>query len=113
MFSKEKYILNITKQLSYICTNVKLLNSLNLNDINIHAESFFCELLNIIFGYQLHNLNNTEMNYAAIDLGDEKNKIAIQVTSEKTSTKIRETLEKFTEKNITKNIIGYHFYHWM
>lgn len=98
MFLKEQQINEITKQLSWIATTVELLNTLNLNSINVHSESFFCGLLNVVFGYQLHNLNTTEMNYTSIDLGDEKNKIAIQVTSEKTSTKIKETLRKFIEK---------------
>lgn len=97
MFTREKYINEITKQLAWISTTVELLDSLNLNSINVHAESFFCGLLNTVFGYQLHDLNATEMNYTSIDLGDEKNKIAIQVTSEKTSAKIRKTLDKFVE----------------
>lgn len=102
MFVREKYINEITKQLAWISTTVELLDSLNLNSINVHAESFFCGLLNTVFGYQLHDLNATEMNYTSIDLGDEKNKIAIQVTSEKTSAKIRKTLEKFCENEYYK-----------
>lgn len=98
MFLREKYIDEITNQLAWISAKVELLDSLNLNSINVHAESFFCGLLNTVFGYQLQDLNNTEMNYTSIDLGDEKNKIAIQVTSEKTSAKIHKTLEKFIEK---------------
>lgn len=102
MFVREKYINEITKQLAWISTTVELLDSLNLNSINVHSESFFCGLLNTVFGYQLHDLNATEMNYTSIDLGDEKNKIAIQVTSEKTSAKIRKTLEKFCENEYYK-----------
>lgn len=102
MFSREKNINEITEQLSWISTIIELRNSLNLNSISVHAESFFCGLLNIVFGYQLHNLNAKEMNYTSIDLGDEENNVAIQVTSEKTSTKIKETLRKFTEKEYYK-----------
>lgn len=102
MFLREIYINEITQQLAWISATVELLNSLNLNSINVHAESFFCGLLNVVFGYQLHDLNATEMNYTSIDLGDEKNKIAIQVTSEKTSAKIKETLRKFAEKEYYK-----------
>ena len=38
MFVREKYINEITKQLAWISTTVELLDSLNLNSINVHAE---------------------------------------------------------------------------
>lgn len=57
MFMKEKYINDITFRLSLVETYIRQENSMNLYDANIHAETFICDLLNIIFGYHLENLN--------------------------------------------------------
>lgn len=71
---------------------------MNLYDINVVAEDFFTGLLNLIYGYKLRNLNVVEKNTPAIDLGDEENRISIQVTSDNSSKKIKETIRKFIEK---------------
>jgi len=46
-------------------------NSLNLQDVNVHAEAFFRDFLNLVFEYKLKNINIVERNARAIDLGDE------------------------------------------
>ncbi len=97
MLTRERYISDIAERLSWVTTSVELKNSLNLYDINIHAESFFCELLNLIFGYQLENLNHSKKNFDSIDLGDRESRIAVQITSQDTRAKVQETLDKFIE----------------
>ncbi len=72
---------------SYIEYNGKL----NLHDINIFAESFMCDLLNIVFGFQLVNANNFKVNNPGYDLISEKNKCIIQVSATKEPTKIVKT----------------------
>lgn len=93
----------IIKALSWLKTEVDYHNSLSLTDINHAAEDFYCGLLNLVYGYNLKNINITEQNAAAIDLGDEQKKIAIQVTSTSTLAKTKYTVEKFIVKNYTKN----------
>lgn len=99
---RQNLILQITHHLTYLQLLVKNNNSMNLTDINTHAESFFAELLNLVFGYQLKNINIEEKNAAAIDLGDEANGIAIQVTSTRKVDKIKKTLKSFVDKKLHK-----------
>jgi hypothetical protein len=81
---------------------VELSNCINLTDINIAAENFYRDFLNLIFKYQLHNANTLESNSEAIDLYDDHNSINIQVTSTSSSTKIKKTVRAFIEKNLHK-----------
>lgn len=95
MLTREIYIHEIESRLSWRDSTVRLRNSLNLYDIDIHAESFFCELLNLAFGYTLENLNHHQNNFDSIDLGDKANRISVQITSQNTRTKVQGTLDKF------------------
>ncbi|WP_322979274.1 SMEK domain-containing protein [Pseudomonas sp. C11] len=92
----------IIARISWIKSQVELSNKINLTDINIHAENFYRDLLNLVLGIQLKNINIAEQNATAIDLGDAENRIAIQVTSSSDLTKAKTTLEKFVEKNLDK-----------
>ena len=95
MIKKEMYLKEIADSLALLSRKVEILNCVNLYDINIIAEDFFAELLNLIYGYKLRNLNVVEKNAPAIDLGDEENRISIQVTSDNSSKKIKETIHEF------------------
>jgi len=92
----------IIRTLTNIQVEVGLRNSINLYDINIHLEDFFRGLLNITYDYELQNLNHLNKNVSAIDLADEVNKVAIQVTSDNSSTKINETIKTFTQNEYEK-----------
>lgn len=95
MINKEIYLKNVAESLALLSKQVELLNAVNLYDINIIAEDFFAELLNLIFDYKLKNANVAEKNAPAIDLIDEENKISIQVTSDNSSTKIKHTIHEY------------------
>ena len=92
----------ITEMLSYLKSQVELSNPSNLTDINIYAENFYRDLLNLIFGCDLKNINILELNSPAIDLGDEGKNFAVQVTSTKDLTKVRKTVTKFNGKDLHK-----------
>lgn len=98
--NKEAYLKIITSALSALSFEVEYRNSINLYDINIIAEDFFKDFLNMLYGYNLINFNILDKNTAAIDLGDTNARIAIQVTSDNSSTKIDKTLKKFIEKKL-------------
>lgn len=100
MISLDKTIKNISLRLSILTGHVKQLNSLNLLDLNIHAENFYRDFLNLIYDSNLINMNTIEKNAPAIDLGDKEKRIAFQVTSTCTKEKIDSTIEKFIEKNL-------------
>lgn len=102
MYLRGFYIQEIASRLAWIKAQVEVLDSLNLYDINIHSEAFFCGLLNVIFGYNLKNINDSEKNFPSIDLEDKFNRVAIQVTTQEASSKIQYTLDKFFENKLDK-----------
>ena len=102
MINKETYIKEIAHSLSLLSEEVKMLNAANLYDINIIAEDFFPQLLNLIYGYELKNINIIDKNAPAIDLFDKKNKISVQVTSDNDSKKIKHTIKEFIDNETYK-----------
>lgn len=92
----------IISSLTWLSAQVQVNNRLNLTDVNIHSENFYRDLLNLAFGYNLDNINITDPNAAAIDLGDEGRKFAIQVTSTSSLGKTKKTVAKFIEKGLYK-----------
>lgn len=94
---RESYIQSIENKLSLLVTRVKLRGRLNLQDLNIHSENFFRDLLNIIYDYDLKNLNNFKSNAEGVDLIDSTNKVIVQVTSTATTTKINSSIRKLTK----------------
>ncbi len=98
--NRQEYIQQIIKSLSWLKAEVSACNSINFTDINVCSENFYRDLLNLAFGYELININIVEQNAAAIDLGDEKNSIAFQVTSTSKLEKTTHTVSKFIEKKL-------------
>lgn len=86
----------IIDEFSAVGEQAKLRNRLGLSDLSVFSENFFREILNIIEKLDLINTNEDRANEPGVDLGDEKEKIAYQVTSTKTSEKIKNTLKKIT-----------------
>lgn len=103
MLSGLDYIRDITKYLTWLSLQVAEQNKLNLTDMNVGAEDFFRGLLNLVFDLDLTNLNETEQNVAAVDLGDKNKKIAIQVTSTSSLAKTKSTVEKFVSYGLGKD----------
>lgn len=97
MLKREIYLEGIAHSLALLSKEVEIRNAVNLYDINIVAEDFFPGLLNLIYGYELKNINNLEKNAPAIDLYDSKNKVSIQVTSDNDSAKIKHTISEFNQ----------------
>ena len=95
MINRNLYLEKIADSLGLLSHQVIVRNSINLYDINIVAETFYADMLNLIEDLELKNVNTIEKNAPGIDLIDEKNKIAIQVTSDSTSEKIKHSIEEF------------------
>lgn len=93
---------SVSHYLTHLRMSVEASNSLNLQDLNVHAESFFRDLLNLTMDYCLINVNIIEKNARAIDLGDETNRIAMQVTSTADFSKVRHTFSGFIESNLQR-----------
>lgn len=102
-YKASTYFNKITTDLLVLARTVEVKNKLALTDDAKWGELFFCDLLNLIYGYKLVDLNAEEgESYAGIDLGDSENRICIQVTGTSTSEKIKKTLEvsdKYNRQN--------------
>lgn len=86
----------ISKYLARFVQEVKTYNAANLYDINIHAENALIPILNLVFDVNLKNANAQHgKNHPAIDLIDDINRIAFQVTSTASLEKVKDTLERF------------------
>ena len=83
-FTTNKFMFGMSVLESYI----RLSNKINMYDINIVSENFFCNLLNVLYDYKLINKNREERNAAGFDLISRENRIIIQVTRTCTPTKI-------------------------
>lgn len=95
MDKRQSYLSLIVRRLNYLKAEVVSFNSLNLTDINVHAENFYRDFFNLL-GYEFENTNFIiENNFAHIDLIDTKNKIAIQVTSQNDNMKIKDAINGF------------------
>lgn len=94
MITRGYFIGQLIDELTAVSQQVKSRAGLQLFDLNRYLEDFFKEILNIVYGYKLKNLNEDRTNNPGLDLGDEVAKVAYQVTSTKSSEKINRTLEK-------------------
>lgn len=90
----------IKEQLTYIKAKVDIDNQLSLFDINILSEYVFMNILNDVYDLNLKNQNSSQTNFPAVDLVDEQNNIAFQVTSTIETKKVRETIEKIKKLDI-------------
>ncbi len=102
VYTKNLYLSSVTRSLVMLTDYLKLSSSISLTDANKLSEDFFCGLLNLIFGYNLQNLNSGKQNYPAIDLGDKDRKLSVQVTIDNSSEKIKKTLSIFDANNVGK-----------
>ena len=101
--NRAKTINRINELFARFIAEVKTANASNLYDLNIHAENVIIPLLNLIYGLSLENANSKRKNYPAIDLLDDKNRVAFQVTSTANSEKVKHTLVEFNKHGLEKN----------
>lgn len=101
---------HIKRLISRWATEIRLNNAFNYYDINLLGEDIARDLLNIIYDYNLVNLNEKQKNYPGIDLGDEKVKICFQVTSRNDVRKIKDGLGKFKQNGVHTYTKGIRFF---
>lgn len=94
MITRGYFIGQIIDELTAVSQQVKSRAGLQLYDLNRYLEDFFKDILNLVYGYKLINLNDDRSNNPGLDLGDEGAKVAFQITSTKNSSKVNKTLEK-------------------
>ncbi|MCX6579170.1 MAG: SMEK domain-containing protein [Candidatus Aminicenantes bacterium] len=100
--NRQTYFNSIEERLSTLATRIEMRGGLNILDLNLHAENFYLHLFNLLFGWELQNLNEIKENAPGIDLVDDTNKIIVQVSATATRQKI--------ESALAKDISGYKGY---
>jgi hypothetical protein len=103
MLIEEQYIKEAARYLSIFAEYTKTISQLNLNDNSVVAENFFARVLNVVYGYELENLNMVKQNAAVVDLYDENRRISVQVTSQSAPSKVKSCLKSFEEKELYKD----------
>lgn len=94
MIESSKYLEQINEKIAILRNEIAQSGTLGLTNIHKHCENFIMKLLNLVYDFKLHNLNDITVTFPGLDIGDKIQKIAYQVTSEKTSEKVNETLIK-------------------
>jgi len=84
----------IEEKLNFLAFRIEARGKLNLLDLHVHSENFYLHFFNLLFGWQLQNLNATKQNAAAIDLIDNINEVIVQVSATAAKAKVESALTK-------------------
>lgn len=89
---------------SRITCQVNLATKQGRLDVNLSLEDALIQVLKEVFSLaRLVNLNAKQKNFPGIDLGDEHDRVAFQVTSTSGLDKVKKTLNVFTEHGFESN----------
>jgi hypothetical protein len=84
---------------SRIIVQVELATSQGRTDINLTLEDAFIPILKSVYNLpHLVNLNRKQKNFPGIDLGDDHDRVAFQVTSSTTLDKVKFTVRQFMDR---------------
>ena len=92
--NRTKYYDYIEEKLHILAHRIATRGKLNMLSLHMHSENFYLHLFNMLYDYNLENLNKFLQNVEAIDLVDHGNKIVIQVSSTNTKQKVESALSK-------------------
>lgn len=92
--NRNEYYNYIDGKLHTLAHRITTGGKLNMLSLHMHAENFYLHLFNLLFDYELENLNQSLQNVEAIDLIDHTNKIVTQVSATNTKLKIESALKK-------------------
>jgi hypothetical protein len=101
----------ISSLLFELANDVKHSNGLHLHDNAIHAENFLCELLNLVFDWNLENANQTKTNQQVFDLVDVRKKIFVQVTTTQAHQAKYSKVQKDLNKSAYKRYKIFHIFY--
>lgn len=84
---------------SRIIVQVELATSQGRTDINLALEDAFIPILKSVYNLpHLTNLNRKQKNFPGIDLGDDHDRVAFQITSTTTLEKVKFTVRQFMDR---------------
>lgn len=93
----------ISKNLNWFYADAQTRAKLGLFDLNKDAERIFGKILSWVLGYELNDLNREKYNHPAVDFGNEKERVAVQITTTVSDRKIQHTLEMFLKYHLDTN----------
>lgn len=102
VFKQEDIFKSIALKLCYVELYVLHVCDCNLYDANVVAEDFYAGLFSIIYDRKFHNINTEHKNAKGIDIGDDKNDMAIQITAQNTKYKITKSYAKYLDSQYSK-----------
>jgi len=73
--NRTQYYNYIEEKLHTLANRIIANGKLNMLHLHIHSESFYLHLFNLLYGYNLTNLNESLQNVEAIDLIDFNKKV--------------------------------------
>ena len=92
--NRTQYYNYIDEKLHTLAHRITTNGKLNMLHLHMHSENFYLHLFNLLYDYNLKNLNESLQNVEAIDLIDDNKKIVMQVSSTSTKQKIESSLKK-------------------
>ncbi len=92
--NRSNYFSYIEEKLIILAHRIEVRGKMNILDLHIYSESFYLHFLNLVFDWQLRNLNVTKQNAEAIDLIDDHNRVILQVSATATKQKVDSALTK-------------------
>ncbi|MBN1763985.1 MAG: SMEK domain-containing protein [Sedimentisphaerales bacterium] len=92
--NRANYFNFIEEKLCLLALRIEMRGGLNILDHHLHSENFYLHFFNLLFDWQLLNINTVQQNAAGIDLIDTTNKIIVQVSATATKQKIESALAK-------------------
>lgn len=101
--NRQRYYDYIAEKLEVLSFRIITNGKLNLLHLNIHSETLYRDILNVVYEYNLQPFNVGKANAEAVDLIDEDKKIVIQVSSTATKAKINSTLAKDKIKELAED----------
>ena len=102
---KQRLQRKISDQLSSFLDKVRADTTVNQFAAAASAESFICDLLNIVCGWNLKNTEKDEKAMRAVDLVDVERKVAVEITANDSMMQIRMILERFERAGLNEKFI--------
>lgn len=81
---------HMADRLNVLSAIIKTRSRADLTDANRVLETITTFFFNALFGWKLKDLNLEQRNHPAVDLGDRRRRVAIQVTNQEGAGKIRD-----------------------
>src|SRR4051794_9746792 len=102
VLKREDHLKAVIDGLGRIVASCQLRAAVALLDINVVSHHFFAQFLSALYGLRLEVMDRIQANFPAVDLGDDTNRVAYQVTSDKDGRKVQHTLDMFVKKELHK-----------